>query len=226
MASRAKREAHRRYGLTIIHRLMNPSTEDDDRPWQLRDLAAVLNHRGAVTPRGTTDWDANRVGDLLYIAPDSAWLGWEDWERAALREENPLSGGPQAQQLPWWPRCVEFSTPFDYYGNDVFDVCDALMGRNDDDLPPWSQRDAYRLYAWDLVQDVVEGQITLGDLAAVLTAREIPTPDGHRTWKSIQVQRLLKTGGEWAQVLLSQLTTDGEQRDVFPGLASWDGTPG
>ncbi len=101
----------------------------------------------------------------------------------------------------------------------------GLIAAEKDQIPLIPQREAYRRYALTVVHDLMSGRMIVGDLAAVLTGRAIPTPNGHTNWRPNQVTRLLHTGKQHPAVhwILSKLTQfQAEAEDRFTDLDNFE----
>ena len=190
MATRAQREAHRRYALKVVVELTDPVH------WAYDEIAAVLTQQEVFTPLGTTDWDSRLVAALLiwdaFCEPDSTefsgLIGTIGSFSEATREFEGLSYDTCEKSLRKKAlRAVEHANEV-LHGEDL-----TIEGFSP--LPPAHQA-AYRDYALDVLKGLAEGPWTYGDMATVLTRRAIPTLDGQTKWHPIQVQRLLNTSGD------------------------------
>ena len=204
MATKAQREAHRRYALKVVEELTDP------KQWPYSEIATVLTQQGVFTPFGTTEWNSRLVAALLiwdaFRNPKSLRLVWNiGSSRESQNEFEGLPNGPLAELCSEGTQAVDLADHVLHGGEVTTEVPPSL--------PPAHQA-AYRDFALDLVKGLVDGPLNHGDVATVLTLRAIPTLDGHTQWHPIQVQRLLDTSGQWqlAELFVSE-------RDSYDALA-------
>ena len=219
MVTKAQREAHRRYALSILVGLTDSAT------WPYEEVASILTQYGVFTPLGTTVWDKRLVAALLIWAafssqenpvyPDSnddkfglLWylgdkeeayeefpgLFWNAWGSIALSEEE-IQAVREAD-------IVLNSAPRDS-GNSS--------------LAPGHQA-AYRDFALDVIRSLATGPWTYSEAANILTRRGIPTVNGHTNWYPNQVERLLNTANR--PNLANQFLS---VRPLFDHLDNFDG---
>lgn len=211
MATKAQREARRRYALKKIRDLTQPSK------LAMEDVADVLNDRQIPTPLGTTEWTARLVAALLICNAfeyDSAWRGNQDgavllW---TLNSDDALK---------FFDVSTERGAGWDYYwnkGHNLVGAFRALYGELylTEDARAWEhleyaevgsitadamvsllpEVEAYRNFALDVVQELRDRPWSYSAVASVLTRRGIPTPDGKTTWRHNQIERLIATSGD------------------------------
>ncbi|MYD91667.1 MAG: hypothetical protein F4Y08_15265 [Caldilineaceae bacterium SB0662_bin_9] len=236
MATKAQREARRRYALKRIRDLTQPSK------LAMEDIADVLNDRQIPTPLGTTEWTARLVAALLICDAfeyDSNWSGNNsDWS------EN-IDGAVllwtlnSKDALKFFDISTERGAHWEYYWNnghylvgafralygelhltenarawelleyaDVGSItADAMVS-----LPP--EVEAYRNFALDVVKELRDRPWSYSAIASLLTRRGIPTPDGKTTWRHNQIERLIATSGSLS---LMQLVTS-QTANTYEGL--------
>ena len=233
MATKAQREAHRRYALKVVGELthsmelthMGPPeysaelqrsgtwTYMESAHWSYAEIAAVLTKQGVFTPSGTTEWTPRLVAALLvwdaFLASETERLNLiqfiGDSEESA-REFEGLKFNQQAENMS-----AEVSHAVKCADKELHE------GDSGDEVMPTltpAHQAAYREYALYLVQRLAEGPWNFSDVATALTIRTIPTLNGRPNWHPNQVQRLIMTGpSSWAERFEPLETAEGNNEE-------------
>ncbi len=194
MVTKAQREAHRRYALSILIGLTDPAT------WPYEDVASILTQHGVFTPLGTTVWDKRLVAALLIWAAfssqkypiytdskdDKFGLIWYFGNIEEAFEEFPGFSGPLLGRNILSEESSQAVREADIFLNS------APLDNGNSSLAPGHQA-AYRDFALDVIRNLATGPWTYGEAANILSLRGIPTVNGHTNWYPNQVERLLNT---------------------------------
>ena len=208
MASKAQREARRRYAITQVRAVMGPDRFD------MANLAALLNEKEVLAPLGTTEWTPRLVAallvcDALESGKAADWLGrdaaqsllWRLNARSALAFFNPEELG--------FPALLDaFKAAFGelhltdmarhWELQDAPEDGGAVRPRTSNMVSLTPDIEALRDYALHVLGEMADQPLTYAVMATLLSRMGVPCPDGRTSWHHNQVERLVAHSGDSA----------------------------
>ena len=229
MATKAQREARRRYALKRVRELTQPSK------LAMVDIAEALNDQQIPTPLGTTEWTARLVSALLICDAFECDPYWENGQDDTILLWS-LNSSDVRKYFRYSVRYNALIGKFWSKNKDIVGAFKALYGELllTEDARTWELLDypavgsitadamvalppeveAFRDFALDVVRELRDRPWSYSAVASVLTRREVPTLDGKTTWRHNQVERLVTTSGDTE---LMRLVTS-QTADMYKGL--------